>query len=168
MAYLRFQATQNTGVDVSQAGKGRVVHVDPWLNCESMERVCCITTSTGLAHRWHSLEHVFVILVTGAAGSAPYPHDTQPSLTVPASATHTASTHRHPASPAINLPQPTYPYCSTHPALTRSPPALTRPAPIGGGVERHHPLPSSPTLVIPSRNASPALEAYVSVAPERI
>ena len=40
--------------------------------------------------------------------------------------------------------------------------------PLWHGQERHHPLSSSPALVIPSRNASPALEAHVIVAPERI
>ena len=91
-----------------------------------------------------------VILVTGAAGSAPYPYDTQPQPL-----TRRLPIAIQPSSPAINLSQHTQPYRSTQPALTRSPSALAQPGAASPTLiithSHHHPLSSSPHVTLHRR-----------------
>ena len=107
-----------------------------------------------------------MILVTGAAGSAPYPS----SLTHGPIPEHTRGVYS--SSSSQHLRPLTYHHTRTRivalSPLSRVPHPLRHGQPLSGAAERHHPFSSSPTLIIPSRNASSALEAHVIVAPERI
>ena len=102
-----------------------------------------------------------VILVTGAAGSAPYPS----SLTHGPIPEHSRGVYS--SSSSQHLRPLTYHHTRTRivalSPLSRVHHPLRHGQPLSGAAERHHPFSSSPTLIIPSRNASSALEAAAAL-----